>query len=255
MPSPDPTFWILKHAGAAVLVLARVSGLAWTAPVWGAAGLGWRVRLGLSLLLTALVAPVVGPELQVSSSPAIFARTCLADVIAGAMMGLSVALVLSAARQAGDLVGAQAGLSTASLYDPDVGDELTPLGHLYGLVALGVFLALGGPVQLVGTLVESYRAIPAGGLELTVDNVAFAFGRIDWALALALQAAVPAVLALMVSSLAMGLITRASPTLQLANLTLPVRTALGVLLVLAGLTALAATFSTAWWSVLELVVP
>lgn len=255
MPSADATLWILTQGGTTALVLARVSGLAWTAPVLGTAGLGGRIRLGLAVLLTALLVPLVGSELKVPSNPFQLARSCLAEVIVGAAMGLSVAFVMAAARQAGELVGAQAGLSTASLYDPDAGDEMTPLGHIYGLIALATFLALGGPIQLVGSLVESYRAVPAGGVALTEENVTFAFGRVGWALALALRVAAPAGLALIVSTLALGLLTKASPLLQIGNLTLPVRTAIGVFLVVIGLTALVATISAAWWSVLGLTVP
>ena len=82
----------------------------------------------------------------------------------GGLLGWSAALIVAAARQAGDLVAAQAGLSAAALFDPETGDELTALGHLYGLIALAVFLALDGPLVLVGALIESYRAVPAGGL-------------------------------------------------------------------------------------------
>src|SRR5205823_4880255 len=80
-----------------------------------------------------------------------------------AALGLSAALVVAGARQAGELVGAQAGFAPAALFDPEAGDEMTALGHLYGLVALGVFLALDGPLALVRALVESYRVIPPGG--------------------------------------------------------------------------------------------
>ena len=60
----------------------------------------------------------------------------------GLALGFAASLVIAGARQAGEIVGGQAGLSAASLFDPDAGDDMTPLGHLYGLVALGTFLAL-----------------------------------------------------------------------------------------------------------------
>src|SRR5438445_464866 len=58
--------WVLRQGGAWALVLARVSGLAATAPAWGTPGLGWRVRLGLVVLLTAALIPAVGPTLAVA---------------------------------------------------------------------------------------------------------------------------------------------------------------------------------------------
>jgi flagellar biosynthesis protein FliR len=159
-----------------------------------------------------------------------------------------MALVLAGARQAGELVGAQAGFSAASLYDPEIETEMTPLGHLYGLIALGTFLALDGPMRLVGSLIESYRAMPPGSLSLKVENVGFAFGRITWALSLALGAAAPAAVALVAASLMLGVVNRWTPSLQLGSLALPARSIMGLLLVLLGLAALASTFASAWIS-------
>src|SRR5262249_53451356 len=151
----------------------------------------------------------------------------------------TLALVVAAARQAGELVGLQAGLAPAALIDPEVSDELTPLGHLYGLVALGGFLALDGPLKLVGALVESYAIVPAGGVGLTGDlglgqtAVEEAFARVAWALALVVRAAAPAALALVLAGLALGLVGRAAPGVGFLAGAFPVRSVLGLLAVLA----------------------
>ena len=127
------------------------------------------------------------------------------------------------------------------------------------MIALGVFLALDGPLVLVRALAGSYAVFPPGcGLlggadseavwtrGLSADAARFAFGRVGEALALALRAAAPVALALTLAGLALGLISRAAPSIQRAALTVPVRAAVGLLLVLLGLTALVATLSTAW---------
>jgi flagellar biosynthesis protein FliR len=168
------------------------------------------------------------------------------------VLGWSAALVIAGARQAGEVVGAQAGFSAAALFDPEAGDDLTPIGHLYGLVALGVFLALDGPLAVVRALAESYLVVPAGlgtfgGDGPGPDGFArFAFGRVGAALGLSVRAAAPVALALTMAGVALGLIGRAAPTLQRAALALPVRAALGLALVLLGLGALAAALGAAW---------
>ena len=77
------------------------------------------------------------------------AQALLLEVLTGGVLGWSAALIVAGARLAGELVAAQAGLSTATLIDPETGEELTPLGRLYGWIALAVFLALDGPLVLV----------------------------------------------------------------------------------------------------------
>jgi flagellar biosynthetic protein FliR len=241
---------MLGSAGVWTLVLARVLGLAWTAPAFTTPGLDARFRLALAALLCGVVLPVVGPSLGAAApAPAGWAaagRACLIEGLVGAALGWSAGLIVAGARQAGELVGLQAGLSPAALLDPEAAEELTPLGHLYGLVALAVFLALDGPLALVTGLVESYRVLPVGGLVLSDETARQAFGRVGAALELVLRAAAPAALALALAGVALGLLGRAAPSLPLVALSLPVRFALGLALVVLGLAALVATLAAAW---------
>lgn len=238
--------WLIGQGGALILVLARTLGLAWTAPGWGTAAMGARMRLALALVMAVVLTPAVGPGLELPENIASLGRMLLAEAAVGAALGISAALVVAGARQAGEIVGGQAGMSAAALIDPEAGEPLNPLGHLYGLVALVTFLVLDGPLRLASALVDSYRVLPAGGPPLSAETVAQAFGRVGQALELSLRAAAPVALALAAAGLALGLLTRAAPTLQLGGLALPVRSALGLLLVLLGLVTLAATLTGAW---------
>jgi flagellar biosynthetic protein FliR len=245
--------FLIGLASPAAVVLARVFGMANTAPAWGNSNLGWRIRLGLALLLTLSLWPVVSPEIELPAGPIALGRLCVIELAVGALMGMSMALVIAAARQAGEVVGAQAGFSAACLFDPDAGPDMTPLGHLYGWLALGAFIALDGPLKLVGALIESYRAIPAGGLPLSLETAEAIFGRVAQALSLVLSAAAPAALALVLAGLALGLLTRAAPNLASMTLALPIRSAVGLVLLLVGLATLVATLSATWqgWPLLS----
>src|SRR5437867_3494744 len=113
MPTRQMLQMLLEHAGVWALVLARVLGLSWTAPALATPGLGGRFRLGLAALLSALVLPVVGPSLT-PAAPAGWAavgRACLVEGLVGAALGWSAALIVAGARQAGEVVGLQAGLA------------------------------------------------------------------------------------------------------------------------------------------------
>lgn len=253
MPTGIDAFaWLVSgRAGAWALVLARVSGLCWTGPALATPGLGVRGRMVLALALTGLIAPVVGPELASPSTHWGLGFACVLELAIGAGLGWAGSLVIAGARQAGEVVGAQAGLSPAALFDPEAGDGMTPLGHLYGLMALGVFVALDGPAQLVLALAESYRVIPAGGGSAAVpsasaDAVSWAFGQVARALTLTLRASAPPALALTLAGVALGLLGRASPSLQLVSLSLPARTIIGLALAALGLVTLAVTLAAAW---------
>jgi len=231
---------------AALLVFARVLGLGATAPALATPGLEPRFRLLLAIALAAVVAPAVAPTVVAPTGAAAIMTAGLGEVLVGAAIGWAAGLVIAGARQAGEVVGAQAGLSAAALFDPEAGDELTPLGHLYGLVALGVFLAMDGPLTLVGALVESYEAMPAGGPPFSAETAGAAFARVGRALALTVRAAAPPAIAMTLAGVALGLIGRAAPSLPTATMALPVRYALGLLLAILGAVALAGTIAAAW---------
>lgn len=235
--------------GLWALVLARVAGLAWMSPGWSTPALGWRLRIGLVILLSAVLVPAVGPALAPPAHLAALGQALVAEVLAGVVLGWTAGLVLAGARQAGELVGAQAGLLPAALFDPTADAEMTPLGHLYGLVALAVFLALDGPLALVGALIESYQAIPAGGMTVTPNLAGDALARVGEALALSLRLAAPAALALVLAGGALGLLSRAAPSLQLLAFAQPVRWCIGIGLVLIGLATLAGALAGAWGEV------
>jgi flagellar biosynthetic protein FliR len=238
--------WLVAHASPWLLVLARVLGVCMTAPAIAGPGLAWRFRVALALCLGVLIAPGVEARIgPVPGGPRV-AWAAFSEVLVGGALGWSAALIVAGARQAGDLVAAQAGLSAASLFDPETGDELSALGHLYGLLALAVFLSLDGPLVLVGALVESYRAVPAGGLAVDEASVSQAFARVGDALALALRAAAPPAVALALAGIVLGWLGRLAPAVPVLALSLPVRSILGVVLVLLGLATLTATLSQAW---------
>ncbi len=165
----------------------------------------------------------------------------------GGILGWSAALIIAGARLGGELVAAQAGLSTASLFDPDTGEETTVLGRLYGWIALAVFLALDGPLILIRALIESYRAVPAGRLLISQETAELAFGQVGRALELSLRvAAAPAALALTLAGIVLGWLSRAAPSLPFVALALPIRTVVGVVLIMLSLATLIVTLASAW---------
>jgi len=238
--------WVAGQAGAWALVLARVLGLCLTAPVLAVPELDWRFRLALAATLSAVLAPVVGSWVEPPTTWSAAAWAGLSELLAGGFLGWSAALVVAGARAAGDLVAAQAGLATATLIDPESGEVVNPLGRLYGLIALAVFLALDGPLLLVRALVDSYQTMPAGRMLLSTQTVTMAFGQVGRVLELALCAAAPPALALALAGIAVGWLGRAAPSLPFTALALPLRSLIGVALVLLSVTALVATFAGAW---------
>ncbi len=236
----------MDRAWAWLVVAARVVGLAATAPAWGSNAVGWRIRLVLVAMITFAVAPAVESIAQKPSDHGEIGRILVVELCVGTALGVASALMIAGARQAGELVGSQAGLAPASLLDPEVGGDLNPLGHLYGMVAMATFLVLDGPVKLVGSIIESYRAVPAGAVTLSPETIDGVFARVQMSLSLALRAAAPAVVAMVLAGLALGLLGRAAPSLQTMSLVFPMRVAIGLFVLFLGLASVVGVFAAMW---------
>lgn len=250
--SAEDWAWMTGQASVWGLVLTRALGLSLTAPVLAVPELDWRFRLALAALLGVVLAPVVGSSIEPPASWSVAAWAGLSELLTGGLIGWSAALVVAGARAGGDLIAAQAGLATATLIDPESGEFTNPLGRLYGLIALAVFLALNGPVLLVRALVESYQTVPAGRMVLSSDTATTAFAQVGQVLELALRAAAPPALALALAGITVGWLGRAAPALPFTALALPMRSLAGIALVLFSAATLVATLAAAWSALLPM---
>lgn len=238
--------WILSHAAVCGVVLFRVLGLCLTAPGLAIPELDWRFRIGLAAALCLVLYPVVEPSIVVPVGWQSVVFALVLELLTGVVLGYLAAMVVAGARMAGELVAAQAGLSTSTLLDPETGEEIGPLGRLYGWVAVVAFLGLGGPLILVKVLADSYDAVPAGGLLISAETATMAFAQAGRALELALKASAPVALAMALAGIIMGWLSRAASSLPFVALALPIRTVIGVVLLLLGLVTLFLTFSRVW---------
>ncbi len=245
---PEGVDWsgLIDRASPFGLVLARVLGLCLTAPGLAVPGLGWRFRLVLAAMLGAVLFPVVGVQSVAPLVLPTYAWAGLAEVLTGGLLGWTAGLIVAGARTAGELVAAQSGLSTATLFDPESGDELTPLGHLYGWIATAAFLVMDGPLALVRALADSYKVIPMGRLVLSQRSATDAFDQIGDTLELALRAAAPPAMALVMAGIVLGWLSRTAPSLPFLALSLSLRAAIGIVLVVLGLATLLTTLSGTW---------
>src|SRR5271165_7148053 len=101
--------WLAAHAPGAILVLARVGGVCFTAPVTAMPGVDRQLRILLSLALGAVLVPVVEPVIGPLPPGIPLAWLGITELIVGGLLGLSAGLIVAGARQAGDIVAAQAG--------------------------------------------------------------------------------------------------------------------------------------------------
>lgn len=200
------------------LVLFRAAGLVVAAPAIGTNLVPPQVRLALAF--AAAAAAFAGGGMPAAPLPphlVLLAGSALAETLVGLSAGLGARLVLEAAGAAGQAAGISAGLGYGALLDPVGGASTTALGQLFAMGALAFAVALGIHREAFAWLARSVAAFPPGG---ALDLRALAGAVVVHGLAgisLAVRLAFPILAAITCGHLALGLLGRIAPQLNLAS--------------------------------------
>lgn len=207
--------------------LARILALMSLAPIFGNAAQPRRVRLVIGLIVTLAVVPTLPPMPAVPAGSWLGFAILAQQIVIGLMLGLSLRIAFAAIDVAGELIGMQMSLSFAMFYDPQNAGQSPVVAEFLGLVAMLIFLALNGHLLTLSALVESFRLLPVsttppatGGFTqlLAWSSVMFSFG---------ILLALPLITALLIANLAMGVLARVAPQLNIFAVGFPVTLAAG----------------------------
>ncbi len=198
------------------LVLIRVSGVVVVAPVFGTPEVPAQVRALLAVALAAVVVP--GQWHVAVAYPGSIVNLLVfggAELAIGVCLGLGVVILLSGIQLAGQMIGRTSGLMMADIFDPASGESTSVFGHLLYMLALAVFLLIGGHRILVAGLLETFAAIPPGAANLPAGVGEALVVLLAQSFALGVRAAAPVITAVLLSTLIMGLISRTLPQLNI----------------------------------------
>lgn len=220
-----------EKAQAFLLVNFRLSGLLLSAPILSRKTIPTPVKVGFGIMLAILLLPVVMQRpLPLAPSLADITVIGLKEFLVGVSLGLVLKLLFYAAEMAGSFVGFQSGLSVANVIDPSTQAEVNLLGAFWFLVASIVFLALDGHHIVISGLADSYAVIPLG-------KAAFGAGAADLWLRLsgavftmALKLAAPILLTVFLVDVALGVLARTIPQMNIFVIGIPVKIAVAMLM-------------------------
>jgi flagellar biosynthetic protein FliR len=209
--------------------LTRILGLIMVAPVFGHRTVPGRVKIGLGIFITLIIAPTLPPmpDVGLGSWHGLF--ILVQQLLIGVAIGFIMRIVFAAVEAAGEIVGLQMGLGFASFFDPQSAGQTLVLARFFNLLALLVFLAVNAHLLLLGVLVESFQSLPISPQPLSAAgfyNVA-AFG--STVFAVGLQLALPVIAIMLMTNLSLGILTRSAPQLNIFAIGFPITLGVGLI--------------------------
>ncbi|NEK57814.1 flagellar biosynthetic protein FliR [Geodermatophilus sabuli] len=207
---------------ALLLGTARAAGFILLSPPFNSRSIPAPVKGAFALALSVALMTRIAPDLP-DPTAGFLVVGAVTEVVIGAALGFVVQVLFAAVQYAGDLIDLTGGFSLQPAYDPLSMTTSSSVGRLYYLLATTLLFTSGGHLLIVRGFATSYEGLPVGG-GFPVDDVAqvllTAFTMMFLA---ALQIAGPMVAVLLLADVALALLSRAAPALNIFAFGFPVK--------------------------------
>ena len=197
------------------LVLARISPLVATAPLFDLLALPRQVKVVLVVAMSLLITPAfLGGSLPAVDNLFAYGRLLVNEVLVGLLIGLGMNILYSGLQVAGQIVSQLSGMSLADVFSPGFNEDVPVFSQLFYLVALAVFVALGGHRLMIAALLDTFAAAPPGHAALGENFAEVVINILAQSFSLGIRAAAPLLVALLLSNLVLGLVSRTLPQIN-----------------------------------------
>ncbi len=211
--------------------LTRILGLIAATPFFNNNSIPRRVKVGLGIMLAIIIAPGV-PAVPATDPMSMTGLLILVQqFIIGAAMGFTVRIVMAAMEMAGEVIGMTMGLGFATFFDPQSKGRSPAISQFLALLALMIYLASNLHLVVLSVLADSFVSMPISATPITNQPFMIFMGWGGRIFSAGIQLSLPIVAALLITNIALGILTRAAPQLNLFGIGFPVTICVGFLMI------------------------
>lgn len=212
-----------------LFALARTSAWMAIAPPFNTRLIPRLVKIGVAAALAVPMASQL-PVDNMSMDTAPFVGQIVLQVFTGLALGFVTMMLFSAFQAAGELIDLAGGFSIMQVFDPYSNDRTSAFGRFYQLIATTILFVLNGHLLLVRGFMRSFEAVPPSGPSF--DNLAQLLVRdVGVFMLAALEIAAPLLAALFLAEVALGILAKAAPQMNVFMLGFPFKILLTLLIV------------------------
>jgi flagellar biosynthetic protein FliR len=210
-------------------VLVRVTVVLFMFPFFSTQMLPAVAKVGLALIVALLLFPAVQTSVEpMDMAPLSMGLLVLFEFLIGLVLSLMIRLFFEGVQMMGHMVGFQTGFAITNVIDPQNQIQISLMANMAYMVAMTVFLVINGHHIFITALQESFQVIPIGGTHLgdkiyhlMVDGAGDVF-------VIAVKIGAPAIVALLLTKVAFGLITKLIPQMNIMIVGFPLQIVIGL---------------------------
>jgi len=230
-------YFTARYTDAFILVLLRTGAIVVTLPVISESVVPVMVKAGLTLIIAVVIFPLVAAQIPPLDSRSLFGLVGLlaGEVLIGVTIGFVARMYFAAIQLAGDIIGFQMGFSVVNVIDPMSSAQVSVITQLQYMIAMLIFLTVDAHHLFFQALMQSYADIPVAGFQFSGGVMQLVFEASRDMFALALKIAAPIMAVMIFTNVALGVVARTVPQMNIFIVGFPLQISLG--LIFLGLTA------------------
>ncbi len=220
---------IWKHQLAFLFVLARVAGFTTALPFLGGEAVPGQIKALFALSMAFVLFPivtVVPPALPLSHWTISFG--IFSEIMIGSIIGFGTRLIFAAVDLGAEVAGVQIGFGLANAFDPVSNQQVSLTRQIYVTIAFLVFLAINGHHAVLQSMVKSFEVVPSTGFYVDGPLMERVLRMGSDIFTLALKIALPVTMALLLTQIALGVLSRVVPQIQVFLFSFPLTIGIGL---------------------------
>lgn len=230
-----------------LLILLRVSALLVVAPIFGHRLLLARAKIGLAAMISLLVFPLVADRAP-AVPPGLLAYGVMMvrEIAMGLVLGFAVLLLFIGVQFAGQLAGLQMGFGIINVIDPQSESEVSVIGQFLNILAILTVLVTDGHHLILRGLFASFDVVPLGGAFLRPPLMEKLIALSAQVFVVAVKISAPILITLLLISVALGILSRTVPQMNVFMVGFPVQVAAGLLVLLVSMPLFQVVLRQTW---------
>lgn len=225
---------LIEHLDYVFLLFIRVSGILISSPIFGRKNVPNMLKIGFCSLLTLLF--ILGtrePEEYASYQNLLeYILICLRELLFGVSMGFILTVMFNITFTAGTIMDYQIGFSMASIYDLQSNTQTPVSGNLFNIVLLVMFFAYDGHLKLIEVVYRTIEAVPVGTAMVPSEIMWVAADVMSSSFILAVMLAMPVLAAGIMIEIALGVIIKTVPQLNMFVVGIPLKLIVGLMMLI-----------------------
>ena len=212
-----------------LLVLARVGTAVALFPIFSSMNIPALAKVGTSAFLSLLIVPLLtSHSMPIPANTNAILLSLGKEIAVGLVLGFLSSFLFAAIELAGQLIAIQMGFAMANVIDPLTQNQSTVISQFYSLLAIMIFMGMDGHHFMLSGLFQSFVAVPLTSAHFSAEISKINMKMMSTLFISATKIGAPVIVALLITTIALGLVSRAVPQMNVFLIGIPLNIGLGL---------------------------